>query len=430
MTVTPFEERQRIQQLDRAALSELQLEKLNQLLQDTRANNGFYQRKLVGCPERLDRLDQLASLPFTYKEELLPEPGDEYFATNRTYDVDRCVRFHQTSGTRGRPLGVLDTADDWQWWIEAWQYVLDSADVTPDDRALLAFSFGPFVGFWSAFDALTTRGVLVIPGGGLSSLARLELIQHAQVTVLCCTPTYALHLAEVAAEHPINLHALALQKIIVAGEPGGSVPATRSRIESAWNASVYDHAGATEIGPWGFGTSRGGGLYINEAQFLPEFVSVETGHPAQQGELAQLVITTLGRHGAPVIRYRTGDLVRPFWSKNGDTGFVFLDGGILGRADDMLIIRGMNVYPTAIEQILHSFPEVVEYRITARKHGVMDEIVVEVEDHLQQPSRIADELQLKVGLKIDVHCVPAMSLPRFEGKGKRFIDDRAATHQA
>jgi phenylacetate-CoA ligase len=424
MTLTTFEERQHLQQLDRAALSQLQLKKLNGLLAELNARSAFYKRKLSGCPSQLDSLDQLSSLPPTNKQELQPPPGDEPFAANRTYPIERYVRCHQTSGTRGRPLVVVDTAEDWQWWIEAWQYVLDLAQVTPADRALLAFSFGPFIGFWSAFDSLVARGALVIPGGGLNSLARLELIHHAKVTTVFCTPTYALRLAEVAAEHKINLHNLAVEKIIVAGEPGGSVPATRSRIEAAWNARVFDHGGATEIGPWGFADAEGRGLHINESQFLAEFVSVETGHPAKEGELSHLLLTTLGRTGAPVIRYRTGDLVRPIWNASGSNRFVFLDGGILSRADDMLIIRGMNIYPTAIEQILHSFPEVVEYRITARKHGAMDVLVIEVEDHLEQPARIAQELQLKLGLKIEVHCVSAMSLPRSEGKGRHFVDER------
>ena len=424
MTVTTFDERQRIQQLDRAALSQLQLKKLNSLLAELNAHSSFYKRKLSGCPSQLDSLDELSSLPPTNKQELQPLPGDEPFAANRTYPIERYVRCHQTSGTSGRPLVVVDTAEDWQWWIEAWQYVLDAANVTPGDRALLAFSFGPFVGFWSAFDSLVARGALVIPGGGLNSLARIELINHAKVTTVCCTPTYALRLAEVAAEHKINLRNFAVEKIIVAGEPGGSAPVTRGRIESAWNARVFDHGGATEIGPWGFAAAEGRGLHINESQFLAEFVSVETGHPAKEGELSHLLLTTLGRTGAPVIRYRTGDLVRPIWKVSGSNQFVFLDGGILGRADDMLIIRGMNIYPTAIEQILHGFPEVVEYRITARKHGAMDELVIEVEDHLQQPARIAQELQLKLGLKIEVRSVSAMSLPRFEGKGRRFVDER------
>ena len=156
MTSATLEERLRIQQLDRSALTKLQLEKLNRLLADVLAHNAFYQRKLAGCPTPLDSLDQVASLPQTAKkEELQPAAGDEPFAANRTFPVDQYVRCHQTSGTRGRPLIVLDTADDWQWWLDAWQYVLDAARVTPNDRVLLAFSFGPFIGFWSAFDALT-----------------------------------------------------------------------------------------------------------------------------------------------------------------------------------------------------------------------------------------------------------------------------------
>jgi phenylacetate-CoA ligase len=424
MTATSFDERRRIRALDRSSLSRLQLEKLNHLLAEVLAHNAFYQSKLSGCPARLQTLEQLAALPQTSKEELQPQAGGDPFAANRTYPIERYVRCHQTSGTRGRPLIVLDTADDWSWWIDAWQFVLDAADVTPRDRALLAFSFGPFIGFWSAFDALTTRGALAIPGGGLSSMARVELIKFAKVTTVCCTPSYALRLAEVAAENNINLPELAVEKLIVAGEPGGSVDATRRRIESAWNARLIDHGGATEVGPWGFADADGRGLYVNEAHFLAEFESFDTRQPAKEGELSHLVLTTLGRAGAPVIRYRTGDLVRPVWSHSGPCRFVFLEGGILGRADDMVIIRGMNIYPTAIEQILHSFPEVVEFRITARKSRTMDELVIEVEDRLRQPARIADELRLKLGLHVDVRCVSAMSLPRFEGKGRRFIDER------
>lgn len=412
-------------QLDRPALTALQLEKFNRLLAEVRANNPFYQRKLAECPHQLQDLEQLATFPQTTKEELQPAAGDEPFAANHTYSLDRYVRCHQTSGTRGRPLVVLDTAEDWQWWINAWQYVLDAAEITPRDRALLAFSFGPFVGFWSAFDALVARGAMVIPGGGLGSLARLELIRFAGVTTLLCTPTYALRLAEVAAEHKINLAHLPVEKIIVAGEPGGSVRATRDRIETAWGARVVDHGGATEVGPWGFADADGRGLHINEAHFIAEFVAIETGHPAQEGELAHLILTTLGRYGAPIIRYRTADIVRPAWPASGSNRFVLLEGGILGRADDMMIVRGMNIYPTAIEQILHSFPEVVEYRMTVRRRGELDELFIEVEDHLQQPERIAQELHLKLGLKIEVRCVPAMLLPRFEGKGCRFIDERA-----
>jgi phenylacetate-CoA ligase len=265
---------------------------------------------------------------------------------------------------------------------------------------------------------------MVIPGGGINTLGRLDLLQRTEATVLLCTPTYALHLAEVAREHKIDLAAhCKVEKIIVAGEAGGSIPATRARIESAWGARVIDHSGASEVGPWGFADADDRGLQVLESEFIAEFLSVETNEPAKDGELAHLVLTSLGRQGMPVIRYLTGDLVRPAWSTQ---GFVLLEGGVLGRADDMLVVRGVNIFPSSIEQIMHSFPEVAEYRLTVHKRGAMDEMVIEVEDHLQQPGRIGEELQLRLGVKVDVRLAEPASLPRFEGKGKRFIDLRQA----
>jgi phenylacetate-CoA ligase len=319
---------------------------------------------------------------------------------------------------------VYDTPEDWQWWSDCWQYVLDVAGVTPADRAVLAFSFGPFIGFWSAHDALVARGTMVVPAGGISSRGRLDLIERTAATILFCTPSYALHLIEVAEEHGVNLERTAVEKIIVAGEPGGSISSVRERIESAWQARVIDHAGASEIGPWGFADAQRRGLHVLEAEFIAEFLSLETGKPAAEGELAQLVLTNLGRLGMPLVRYQTGDLVRPIWPDQGPTQFVLLEGGVLGRADDMTIVRGVNIFPSAIDQILRSFPEVVEYRVTVGRRGEMDELCVEVEDRLAQPQRIADEFNLRLGLNVAVRVAPPLSLPRFEGKGVRFIDER------
>ncbi len=161
-----------------------------------------------------------------------------------------------------------------------------------------------------------------------------------------------------------------------------------------------------------------------ESEFLAEFLSVETGQPAADGELSELVLTTLGRLGCPVIRYRTGDLVRPTWNAPGDNRFVLLQGGVLGRADDMLIVRGINIFPSSVEQIIHGFPEIVEYRMTAHKQGAMDALTIEIEDRLDAPERVAEELHLRLGLRVAVKAVPLGSLPRFEGKGKRFMDQR------
>ena len=163
---------------------------------------------------------------------------------------------------------------------------------------------------------------------------------------------------------------------------------------------------------------------MNEREFLAEFFNIDTGEPSQEGELSELVLTTLGRSGCPVIRYRTGDLVRPTWENEDRCNFVLLAGGVLGRVDDMMVIRGVNIYPSSIEQVLRSFPEISEYRMTAFKNGAMDALSIEIEDELNDPQRIANELNVRIGIKIDVQVVAADTLPRFDAKGKRFIDNR------
>ncbi|MBA3481205.1 MAG: phenylacetate--CoA ligase family protein [Pirellulales bacterium] len=416
--------------MERSELAAHQLARLNDLLARILPANEFYARKFAGRSLPLKSLDELRELPLTTKEELVIDGTPHAVPANLTWPLDRYVRYHQTSGTHGRPLPVFDTAEDWQWWVDGWQYVLDAAEVTAADRAMLAFSFGPFIGFWTAHDALVARGALVIPGGGMNSRARLDLIERTGATALFCTPTYALHLVEIAEECKFNLARCDVMKIVVAGEPGGSIESVRERIETAWQARVIDHAGASEVGPWGYASADRRGIHILESEFIAEFIDVETGGPASAGGLSHLILTSLGRPGLPIIRYRTGDLARPAWPEGGPNRFVLLEGGVLGRADDMMIIRGVNVFPTAVESILRSFPEVVEYRMTARKQGAMDELSVEVEDHLQQPARIAEELYLRIGLRIDVTLAPPLSLPRFEGKGGRFVDQRRVEQTA
>lgn len=420
MNDVDFQARRQFESLERDELSQLQLQKLNGMLAEILPANEFYAEKLAGVGLPLQSLDDLSKLPFTTKSELQSD-GD--FAANRTYPLEQYVRFHRTSGTHGKPMIVVDTQEDWDRWTETWQYVLDAAHVTDRDRAFMAFSFGPFIGFWSANDALVARGAMVVPAGGLSTLARLELLRSSEATVMCSTPSYALRMAEVARENGIDVARSTVSRIIVAGEPGGSIPSIRKRIENAWDARVVDHSGASEVGPWGYADADDQGLHIAETDFIPEFISVDSGEPATDGELSELILTTLNRFGLPAIRYRTGDLVRPTWRSEGNR-FVFLDGGVLGRTDDMLVIRGVNVFPSAIEQIICDFAEVAEYRITASKHGEMDALAVEVEDQLEDPDRVAKELNVRLGLNVDVVCVPMGSLPRFEGKGKRFVDTR------
>ena len=307
--------------VSRASLDAAKLARLRDLLRTILPHNRFYADKLgrvLPGPDDLTALADLADWPFTFKEELVAAAAGSGRPANLTWPVERYVRFHQTSGTHGRPLFVFDTAEDWQWWMDCWRLVLDRGGVGPGDRVLVASSFGPYVGFWSAFEAVIHAGGMAIPCGGLTTAARLELLRGLEATVLVATPSYALHLAEVAEQEKIDTRSLPVRLVIVAGEPGGSVPAVRARIAAAWAADVLDHAGATEIGPWGVGDVHGPGLDVIEPFFHAEFLAVGSGRPAAAGELSELVLTTLGRTGGPLIRYRTGDLVRPTWASPAD----------------------------------------------------------------------------------------------------------------
>lgn len=413
----------------RAALDAFKLDRLRGLMRSMLPHNNFYESKLGRVAVAgLDSLDDLATWPFTFKEELVAAAEDGV-PGNLTWPAERYTRFHQTSGTHGRPLPVFDTLDDWEWWMECWRVILDRGGVRPVDRVIVASSFGPYAGFWSCFDAVVARGALAIPTGGMPSLGRLHLVRSLAATVLVATPSYALHLAEVADENKIDLADTSVRLVIVVGEPGGSIPATRARIADAWGGDVLDHAGATEVGPWGVGDLIGGGLDVIETAFHPEFLAIDTGRPAGPGELAELVLTTLGRTGSPVVRYRTGDVVCPVWATDADVAagaspWVRLEGGILGRADDMIVVRGVNIFPGAIDDIARSFPEVVEHRLTVETRGNLDWLQLEIEDRLNAPVRVAQELEIRLGLKVAVTSVPIGSLPRFEGKGRRLVDRR------
>jgi phenylacetate-CoA ligase len=212
---------------------------------------------------------------------------------------------------------------------------------------------------------------------------------------------------------------------IHAGEPGTSTPATRDRIERAWGARAFDHAGMTEVGAYGFACSQQQGIHVNEGEFIAEILDPRTGQPVQEGQTGELILTNLGRWGSPALRYRTGDLVRHGgYHCACEGGFLLLAGGVLGRADDMLIVRGVNVYPSALANVLHRFPEVAEYRVIVTREGTMDEIALQVECPIELVSTIQDELRIALNLRIPIERVERGSLPRFELKAKRVKDRR------
>ena len=417
--------------LTRVDLDRIKLERLNALLAEILPANRFYAEKCGDLPHPLESLEELQSWPLTTKEELVASADRSGWPANLTYPLNRYQRFHQTSGTRGNPMPVFDTADDWLWWMDCWRAVLARGDVGPGDRVLVASSFGPYAGFWSGFDGVIAAGAMAIPCGGMTSLGRLDLARRTSATVLMATPSYCLHLAETGREAGLDLTALPIRLVVVAGEPGGSVPSVRQQIVEAFDAVVLDHAGATEVGPWGVGDRAGSYLEVLEPWFHAEFLPLESTERASEAEtgsgLRELVLTTLGRGGAPVLRYRTGDLVQPRWPEE-DTAEgpprVQLISGVLGRRDDMLVVRGVNVFPRAVDEIVRSFPEIAEYRVGVHRRASLDDLTLEIEDPRNEPARVAEALKLRLGLRIDVSCVPAGSLPRFEGKGRRFVYHR------
>jgi phenylacetate-CoA ligase len=389
--------------------------RLSARLPELQRDNAFYRAKLPKAAR------DLRDLPFTTKTELSEDQAAHPpFGSNLTYPIERYVRLHQTSGTTGRPLRLLDTAESWDWWRECWQPIYRAAGVTARDRIFFAFSFGPFVGFWSAFAGAERLGALCLTGGAMTTIERVASIVATEATVLMCTPTYALRLAEAAHEEGIDLARSALRVSIHAGEPGASIPATRERIEKELGVEAFDHTGATEVGAHGFSCSARDGVHINESEFIAEVLDTRTGEARDEGE-GELVLTNLGRWCMPVIRYRTGDRVTAVrGSCSCGRTLLKLAGGIAGRVDDMVTVRGVNVFPSSIEAIIRRFDEVGEYRVELATVREMDELHCTVEAPAGIAERVADAIHRELGIRCKVETVAPGTLPRFEMKAKRF----------
>jgi phenylacetate-CoA ligase len=280
-----------------------------------------------------------------------------------------------------------------------------------------AFSFGPFLGFWAGFEAATRMGVRAVPGGGLSSEDRLQLLLRSQSSILCCTPTYALRLAEVGDIIKLPVSSLGVTKIIVCGEPGGSILEVRERIEAVWQARVYDHHGMTEIGPVSVSSEADPDLLLlRHDSYFCEVIDPTNGTLTAFGETGELVLTTLGRYGSPLLRYRTGDLVQPVPHEN----YFALRGGVLSRTDDMVVIRGINIHPSSIDAIVRSFPDIAEYQVEIDQRPALAELNLTVESSEKTASALAQKLRSTFTLRIPVTAVAPGSLPIFEVKAKRW----------
>ena len=415
----------------RERLRTLQFQKLQKLLVEISGRNRFYTKKWNDAGIVAPGIQSFADfqkLPFTYKSELVRAQEEAPpFGTNATFSVDTYTRVHQTSGTTGTPLRVVDTPESWEWWGDCWGHVLKAAGVTAADRVFLAFSFGPFIGFWATVEGARKVGAMVIPGGGWDSIQRLHMMRDLGATVVCCTPTYALRLAEVAREEHFDMRAMQVRTLIHAGEPGANVARTKSRIEKEWNAKCFDHAGASEVGAHSFECEvQPGGIHLIESEFIAEVLDPQTGKEVPTGEIGELVITNLGRAGFPAIRYRTGDLVRLNLAPCacGRT-FARFDGGLLGRSDDMVTIRGVNVYPTAIENVIRQFGSVDEFQVTVTTLHEMQHLEVQIEvvsgndvEHVR--THVEQAIYQALSLRPTVKVAKPGVLTHFEMKARRF----------
>jgi phenylacetate-CoA ligase len=414
-----------LETLDAARLRGHQLERARALIRAALGANPFWTAKWraagLASADDLRSWDDLRCLPLTTKNELVADQATHpLFGTNLTYPLERYVRVHQTSGTSGTPLRWLDTQASWEWWARCWGFVLAGAGVRRGDRAFFPFSFGLFVGFWAGFEGARALGVLAIPGGGQDSPTRLTTMETLGATVLVCTPSYALHLLQVARERGVDPARLPVRVTLHAGEPGAGIPSVRARIEAGWGARAFDHGGMTEMGAYGYECEAQAGLHVNESEFVAEVIDPATGSPASEGEL---VLTNLGRLGSPLVRYRTGDRVRLARSPCGcGRTFARLEGGILGRLDDMLIVRGVNLFPSAIEAIVRRFP-VEEFQIEIFRAGELDEVrvLVEMDGGADGARHVQDALRAGLGIRMEVAPVGPGSLPRFELKARRVV---------
>lgn len=413
-----------------------QWERLRSGLAEVWAGNPFWRARWRACglrdPRDLGSWEDFRRLPRLEKAELSQDQAAHPpFGTNLTYPLERYVRVFQTSGTTGGvPLRWLDTEASWQWWARCWAFVFRAAGVGPGDRVFFPFSFGLFVGFWAGFEGVRALGALAIPGGGLDSRLRLHVLRELGATVLVATPSYALHLGEVAAGEGLEPARLGVRVTVHAGEPGAGIPAVRQRIERLWGARAYDHAGMTEVGAYGFECEAQAGLHVNELEFVAEVLDPESGRPVPPGQVGELTLTNLGRWGSPVFRYRSGDRVRVAADPCpcGRT-FLRLEGGILGRVDDMLIVRGVNVFPSALEGIVRRFPQVEEFCIEVSRRGELDELCLRLEMDGAAPAaevgrtlvEVAEAVRRELGIRVETEAAPPGSLPRWELKARRVV---------
>jgi phenylacetate-CoA ligase len=427
--------------MPRPELEALQVRRLQKLVEWADASVPWQAKRLRDAgvtADSITSLDDLRRIPFLTRDEWMDAQLEHPpFGSILAAPPELAVRYHMTSGTTGRtPLRVLDSMKDWEWIGEMWCYGLWGFGVRPADTVFVAFGYATFIGFWGLHYACEKLGCLTLPGGAMPTEQRVKQIVEMGATVVASTPTYALRMAQEARALGIDLSSSAVDRLILSGEPAGSIPATKRLIEEQWGAKAGDTAGMTELGTIMIFecAEQPGGTHIIEDHYLEEVVDPATDEPVGYGEMGERVVTSFGRGFIPVLRYRTRDLVvrQPASACSCGRTFDLYEGGIRGRVDEMRLVRGTNVYPRAVEAIVREFPEIDEFQIHLyTEGGIRDEIeiLVEIPDGSAEADRIVRDLGKALadaheGLRFGVKQAEDGSLPRFELKAKRLVDDR------
>jgi len=422
-------------------LKALQLKKFRRIFKWAYDHSKFHRRlydQAGIAPDDIRSLEDIRAVPKVEKSMMQAIQRKDPFPYGDTLCVplEDVTEFRQTSGTTGQPVYQADTWQDWEWWAECWAYILWAQGYRSSDRVFIPFGYNIFVAFWAGHYAAEKLGCEVVPGGVLDTQSRILKVQELKATAMMATPTYVLGMADTAkTKMEIDPAGLGISKITCAGEPGACNPATKSRMEKAWNAKVYDHAGATEIGAWSYECShQPGGLHVNEAFFLVEIEDIETNEIIEEpGRRGKMVITALDRIGQPCIRFDAKDVIE--WDAKPCTcgrTFRLIKGGVIGRADSITKVKGVLLAPAAIEEVVRSFDELGdEYEVIVDKLGDIDRIKLKVEllpgteERVREiESRLKDQLRLKTNLGYRIDFFDYGRLPRYEVKAKRFKDLR------
>ena len=430
-----------LETLPREDLRALQLRKFKRIFEWAYENSRFH-RSLYDAagikPEDIRSFEDIHAVPKVEKSMMRDIQRKDPFPYGDALCVplEEVTEFRQTSGTTGQPVYQPDTWQDWEWWAECWSFILWAQGYRPTDRVFIPFGYNVFVAFWAGHYGAEKLGCEVVPGGVLDTKARILKIQELQATAMMATPTYVLGMADTARNKMgIDPTTLSINKITCAGEPGAGIPSTKKRIEDAWGAKVFDHAGATEIGAWSFECAdQPHGMHVNEGFFLVEIEDLETGKIIEEpGKRGKMIITALDRQAQPCVRFDSKDIIE--WDADpcscGRT-FRLIKGGVVGRSDDITKVKGVLLAPSAIEEVVRSIDGLGdEFEVVVDKVGDVDRIALKVElmpgaENRKNDieGRLVDQLRIKTNLRYNLSFHDYETLPRYEVKAKRFNDLR------